>query len=63
MNKILVQDGVIPSLIKDSTPVNTILTGFFLPLAFRLTWQMVPGQVIFCNLLSVGQFLFMRTAT
>ena len=27
--KILVQDGVIPSLIKESTPVNTFLTGPF----------------------------------
>ena len=57
--KILVQGGVVHSLIKDSTPVNTMLTGPFLPLAFCLTWQAVPGPVILCNLLSVGQFQFM----
>ena len=61
MNKILVRDGVIPFLIRESTPVNTILTGPFLPLAFHFTWQAVPGPAIFCNLLSIGQF--MRTAT
>ena len=57
--KILVQDGVIPCLIKDSTPVNTNLTGPFLPLAFCLSWQAVPGPVIFCNLLLVGKNQFM----
>ena len=57
--KILVQDGVIPSRIKDSTPVNTILTGPFSPLAFHLSWQAVPGPVVLCNLLSVGQLQFM----
>ena len=50
---------MVPSLIKDSTPVNTMLTGAFLPLAFCLTWQSVPGPVILCNLLSIWQFLFM----
>ena len=36
-----------------------MLTGPFLSLAFHFTWQAVPGPVIFCNLLSVGQFQFM----
>ena len=54
--KILVRDGIIPSLIKESTPV---LTGPFLPLAFHFSRQAVPGPAIFCNLLSVGQNQFM----
>ena len=53
--KILLRDGVVPLLIKDSTPVNTNLTGPFLSLAFYLSWQAAPGPVIFCNLLLVGQ--------
>ena len=36
-----------------------MLTGPLLPLSFHLTWQAVPGPVILCNLLSVGQFQFM----
>ena len=55
----LVRDGVIPSLIKDSTPVNPNLTGPFLPLGFCLSWQAVPSPVIFCNLLLVWQNQFM----
>ena len=57
--KILVQGGVVPSLIEDSTSVNTMLTGSFWPLAFCLTWQAVPGPVILCTLLLIGQFQFM----
>ena len=57
--KILVRDGVVPSLIKESTQVNTLLTGPFLPLAFPFSWQAVPGPVIFCDLLLVGQNQFM----
>ena len=43
----------------DITPVNTMLTGPFLPLAFHFTWQAVPGPDNFCNLLLVGQNQFM----
>ena len=57
--KICVRDGVVSSLIKESTPVSTLLTGPFVPLAFPFSWQAVPGPAIFCNLLSVGQNQFM----